>query len=298
MGVPASAGVSASGRSPYFPYDKANGVIQGTIGAVAPTKPFAFLGPMNLFLWGEFTTSLVVAANSLTATVGAAGAIAAGVSIKSTLVPYGTTASAINGTPAVTLVLPTYTYSGRVRTGVASVFNLLDTSLLLGSTVSGIGVASGQTVTAIATASIAPSLGVPQSPRGTVTLSAVATAQQDDNKIDSPYEFALHRTGALTNGTDTAAVFTSAAIGLTGVVQLERSFDGGQTWLVCNIGGSGALAQWNPATPVSISFGEPEQYVLYRLNCTALTPSTGTALKFRVSETGQAARVLSIPTLS
>lgn len=106
----------------------------------------------------------------------------------------------------------------------------------------------------------------------TVTLSAVATA----------------------TGADTTAKFTSATISYVGNIQLERSFDGGATWIVCNIGGSGALAQWSAGTPVSLSFGEPEREVQYRLNC--LTYSSGT-INYRISATGQAAVSLSVPTL-
>lgn len=295
MGVVALAGVSASGRSPYFPNDKANAVIQGTLNAVAPTKPFAFLGPMNLFIWAEYTTTLTVSGLSLTATVASAGALAAGAAINSSLVPYGTTMSGITGTD-VTLVLPTYTFSGLVTNGIARVRELFQTSKLLGSTVSGIGVASSQTVTSIVTPAVAPNSGNPDGTRGIVGLSAVTTAEQTD-RAQTPYEFALHRTGALTNGADAAAIFTSAAIGLTGTVQLEWSFDGGQTWIICNIGGSGMLAQFSTATPIAISFGQPEQNVMFRLNVTAQSTSSGISLKYRLSETGQAARVLSIPTL-
>jgi hypothetical protein len=298
LGVPAIAGVAASGRGPYWPDDDANAVIQGTLSVAAPTKPFPFMGPMNLSIWGEYTTSLTATAGSLVPVVGAAGPIAAGQSVKSTLLPYGTTVSGLAGTDA-TVVLPTYTYRGKVTSGVAQVRDLFQTSRLSGATVSGIGVTSSQTVSAIATAAIAPTFpGDPKGTRGIVTLSAVATAQQTD-KEPTPYEFALAASGAVTTGVDAAAVFTGSAIGLVGNVQLERSFDGGQTWIVCNIGSSGALATWSTATPVSLSFGEPEQNVLYRLNVPViLTAVSGIAVKYRVSETGQAARSLSIPTLS
>lgn len=295
MAVPAYAGVSASGRSPYFPNDKANGVIQGTLSAVAPTKPFAFIGPMNLFVWAEYTTTLTATNGSLTASVAAAGLLAAGASIKSTLLPYGTTMSAIAVTD-ITLVLPTYTFSGLVTNGIARIRDLFQTSKLSGAVASGIGVASGQTVTSIVQAAVAPNPNNPAGVRGIVGLSAVTTAEQD-LQVPTPYEFALAAAGAVTTGADAAAAFTSAAIGLVGTVQLERSFDGGQTWILCNAGGTGMLAQWSTATPVSVSFGEPEQMVLYRLNVVAQTPVSGISLKYRISETGQAARVLSIPTL-
>ena len=53
-------------------------------------------------------------------------------------------------------------------------------------------------------------------------------------------------------------------------VQLERSFDGGVTWLpLTAIGGSLAFT-----TPCSEIFEEPESNVDYRLNCTAYTSGT------------------------
>ena len=99
--------------------------------------------------------------------------------------------------------------------------------------------------------------------------------------------------GILT-GTDTAATFTGAAIVFSATVQLERSFDGGKTFIVCNLGGGGILAQWL-AGPISITFGEPEKNVLYRLNCTVWTSGT---INYRISQTGGAAESLAVGPLS
>jgi hypothetical protein len=79
-------------------------------------------------------------------------------------------------------------------------------------------------------------------------------------------------------------------------VQLERSFDGGATFIAGNIG-AGALAQFTGAavTPVDLTFGEPEKNVLYRLNCLAWTSGT---INFRISQTGGAAESLAIGPLS
>lgn len=99
---------------------------------------------------------------------------------------------------------------------------------------------------------------------------------------------------AAVTGTDNNATFTGAAIAWTGTVQLERSFDGGSTWIVCNIGSAGALAQWT-AGPISLTFGEPEKEVLYRLNCTALSSAN---INYRISQTGGAAESLAIGPLS
>lgn len=98
---------------------------------------------------------------------------------------------------------------------------------------------------------------------------------------------------AVITGTDTTAIFTGAAINYSGTVQLERSFDGGNTWIVCNVGGTGTLAQWATGTPVSIVASEPEKQVLYRLNCIAYTSGT---INYRISTTGVAALSVTTPT--
>lgn len=79
----------------------------------------------------------------------------------------------------------------------------------------------------------------------------------------------------------------------TGTVRLERSFDGGTTWIVCGIGGGGAQASWATGTDVSVLAGEPERGVLYRLNCTAFVAGP---INYRMSQTGQAALSLSVAT--
>ncbi len=68
-----------------------------------------------------------------------------------------------------------------------------------------------------------------------------------------------------------------------GSVQLERSFDGGVTWIVCGVGGSGSQAIYATGFDVSITGNEPERGVGYRLHCTALSSGT---LNYRISTTG------------
>lgn len=301
MAVPAPLGVSASGRSPYWPDDKgANGVIQGQLAAVRATPPFGFLGPMNLWLWAAYNTELTLADGSLTATVAAAGALAAGTSINSALLPRGTTMSAIAGTD-ITLVLPTYTYWAKTKPGQDQITDLPSTEWLLGATVTGPGIPAATTVLSIDVEAIPPNpeTGYPGQ-RGTVTISNAVTESPTLDE-QSPFEFAIDD-GVIETGADADALFTGAAIVYNGTPQLERSFDGGATWLPCNMGGSGVLAQWASATtggvPISISFGEPEQYVLYRINMLAYSAIGDTTFNYRISETGQAARSLAVPTLS
>lgn len=61
-------------------------------------------------------------------------------------------------------------------------------------------------------------------------------------------------------------------------VRLERSFDGGVTWLPLTAQGI-SLCVWT--VPVSESWDEAEYGVLYRLNCTAYTSGT---VSYRVSQ--------------
>ena len=98
---------------------------------------------------------------------------------------------------------------------------------------------------------------------------------------------------SVVTGTDSAAVFTGAAVTYSASIQLERSFDGGRTYVVCGIGGGGAQAIWSAGTPVSVIVGEPERQVLYRLNCTQYTSGM---INYRLSTTGAAAESLALAT--
>lgn len=296
MGVPATIpGVLASGASPYGKADQANEVVQGTISGIGPQKPFVAYGPMNLEIWAELTATLNTTAASLSATAIGLGASAVGMAVNSVNVPKGTTIGTY-ADPDATLLMPVYTFWGKIVNGVARITDLLVTNLLVGATVTGYGIPASTTVSAIVTPAVAPSQFSPGT-RGVITISNAANATPlNDEPI--PFEFRLAAGAILTTGADAAAIFTSAGLGLTGTVQLERSFDGGSTWIACNVGSAGAIAVWNTTTPVSISFGEPEKGVLYRLNCLTQTPSAGVALKYRISATGQAATTLAVPALS
>lgn len=76
-----------------------------------------------------------------------------------------------------------------------------------------------------------------------------------------------------------------------GTVRLERTFDGGTTWVVCGIGGDGTQAIWSTGIDVSVVAGEPEKGVGYRLNCTVYTSGL---IFYRLSATGQAALSLAV----
>lgn len=67
----------------------------------------------------------------------------------------------------------------------------------------------------------------------------------------------------------------------TGSVQLERSFDGGTTWIVASV--AGAQAVYATGKDVSLMVTEIEKGVAYRWDCTALSVGT---LNYRFSTNG------------
>jgi len=143
-------------------------------------------------------------------------------------------------------------------------------------------------VTSILQAAVAPTGNSPGVP-GIVGISALPTSASP--VAGQEFVFAVGA-AAITaaSGADAAATFTGNGIAFVGTVQLERSFDGGSTFIVCNgnIGGYFTPAQWTSG-PVSISFGEPEKLMLYRLNCITFTSGP---MNYRMSATGQAAESL------
>jgi hypothetical protein len=137
------------------------------------------------------------------------------------------------------------------------------TGLAVGNAINGVNIPAGTTI------------GTFSSPNGTF---AFAPGQS---------------TSGVFAGADATATFTGAAINFSGTVQLERSFNGGATWIVASIAQSGTLAQWTAGTPVSTAFSESEKQVLYRLNCIAYTSGT---INYRLSQTGVSALSVSANT--
>ena len=288
MGIPAPLGVSASGKPPAG--DQANAVLSGSFAAVGPSAPFAFRGPMNLSIWASYNTALTTTAGSLNASVAVAGALAVGNGINSANVPPGTTIGTIVGTN-ITLKIPPISLSGFINAASNQMTGVVQTDGLTGATVTGPNIPTGTTVLAVITPSVPRSRHNPQGTPGVIQLSANPTGTTSDP--NKPDVFTFQRNGAsiTTTGADAAALFTGVEIVYSATVQLERSFDGGATWLVANVGGSGVLAQWGTGTPVAVTFGEPEKMVLYRLNTIAYTSGT---INYRISETGGAAESLGI----
>ncbi len=287
MGSPAALGVSASGLPASG--DKASAVLSGKFTAVGPSAPFAFRGPMNLLLYASINTALTTTKGSLAATVASATGLAAGDAINSVNVPPGTTAGALSGTN-VTLALPPITLFAQglsTQTANISLPPGCNAASLVNATVTvdpgypsaQAAIPAATTVLAVVQADIAPSLNSPGQP-AIVTLSAAPTAAPT-NTGTVPLLFARDGHAITVTGADANAVFTGGAVAWTGTVQLERSLDGGNTYIVDNTTVDGTLAQFT-AGPVSIRFGEPEKYGFYRLNCTVYSAGT---INYRISQT-------------
>lgn len=282
MGKALAANVGAAGTPPQG--DRANAVVTGVFSGVGPGKPFCFQGPFNLAIYASVNTALTTTNGSNAFTVASGTGLAAGDAISSVNVPPGTTMATLVAA-AGTLAFPTISQNANISPSTANITGVLQTAGLVGSAVAGPGIAAGTTVIAIVQPAAIGNSAVPTIP-GILQLSAAPTLLQNG----APLTFALTN-NSVTTGTDAAAIITGAAVDYVSSVQLERSFDGGNTWIVCGIGGQGALAQWAAGTPVSCVVGEAEAGVAYRLNCTAYTSGV---INYRLSTTGAAALSLSL----
>lgn len=294
MGKAAPQGVSASGAPPAG--DQANAVLTGAFTGIGPGAPFALRGPMNLAIWASVTTALTTAAGSLAATVGAGGTIAPGDAINSVNVPFGTTVGTIVGT-AITMLIPPISLVGDIQFPAARITGLRNTTGLVGATIVSPFFPAGTTVTGITTAASVPPGANPGDGAGVYGVVTTSAAPLSGPTYKGPVPITFLRTAnAITvTGADAAAVFTGAEIVYSGSVQVERSFDGCQTWLPCNVGNLGTLAQYNGGGPINITFGEPEKEVYYRLNCRTYVSGV---INYRLSQTGGAAESLAIGPLS
>lgn len=301
MGLNARSGVAGLGLLPAG--DRANGGVRGVFSAIGPGIPVSIMGPANALLYASISTSLTTTAGGATAALGSAAGLAVGVNINSPLVPPGTTISVLVGTTA-TLGLPTLTLPG-VLLPNGQIVGLPSVDWLIGATVTGPGLPTAGLVVN-ATTPPTPQPGFPiYAPPGARFLGAGGSAQlalgavsptPSPNGDQQYFQFRLAAAG-IAAGVDAAAVFTGAGVTSNATVQLERSFDGGLTWVVCNVGGSGQMAQYLGATltPISLTFAEPEQGVVYRWNCIAWTSGT---INYRISTTGAAATVLPLNQLA
>jgi hypothetical protein len=287
VGVNAASDVSASGVSPYAPHDWANSVLSGTFSDEQVSAPLAIYGWFNVSIWASYSSSLATTANSLSATIGTAGSIAKGNSIYSTNTPAGATIQGVSGT-TLTLYLPPVTIRGRAVVGSTHITGLNSTDGLTGAAITGLGVPASTTVSSIVTAAVAATANSP-GVKGEIIISNQITATTADSS-DTPFVFVRDGHGITASATDSAAVYVGNELTFSGTIQLERSFDGGHTWIPCFAWWGGSQLKWT--TEMSTVLMEPEKGVLYRLNCVAYTSGT---MNYRISTTGQAATTLNVP---
>lgn len=127
--------------------------------------------------------------------------------------------------------------------------------------------------------------GVP----GAVTQTCTSTSDQANACITGTFTGTGQSSSILAWGPVNVAVYGSGGPNgnWNATVRIERSFDGGTTWIVAGVGGGGQQASYNtPNQDVSVVYTEPERGVLYRLNCTSYTSGT---INYRMSTTGSAA---------
>jgi len=286
MGQPAAVGVSASGKVAASLRDRANAVVTGTFGDEGPGKAFGIFGKGNVTIWASYASPFATTAASGDGTITSAGAVAKGNTINSPAnVPKGTTIIGVSGT-TLTMGLPTYTLWGSIASGTAKVYNLPQTDFLTGATVTGTGIPGSTTVVSVETAAVNGAGGV-------VVISNAATASTAGNNGRQAIEFGLVAAGILTNA-GTAASFTGKAIVATGNTFLvEKSFDGGATWLNVNTT-AGTIAEFVAPNTACVLIDEPELGVLYRVNCSVYSSVSGTTFNYRISTTGPAAASLDV----
>lgn len=252
-------------------------------------------GPMNFIAYATLAYTLTCTKGSSSATLTSSTNVSVGDSIKSTLVPPGTTVKTSPGAGAITLAFPTQTWRGAISAANAAITFPngvpagLTLATLVGAAVSDPSGYFGSGVTVLAVGLDAKSLQLSAAPTTAPMMAG-----------DVPIEFALTNNCVVT-GADTTATLTGSVMPIgqaTTTLILERSYDGGAQWVPLNIGGSGAPAIYtNQVGPISIAFGEPEAGMLYRVNCLAYTEVSNLTINYRWSATGQAGIVASTPAI-
>lgn len=294
MGIPAqlSSGISGSNKA-YKSRDLANGLISGTFAAVGPSAALSVWGPMNLAVWGELADQMTTAAGSTSVTAASGTSVANGDTVASANLPPGATVLSGGGGTSLVVAMPPVFFpalANGIRSGSPLIrMGGLPVSLatLVGATILNSDFfAAGTTI-----------LSADATTR-TLTASANATASMDTGASLSLVEFAPTGNYITATGADAAAFTMGPATPINLTLQLERSFDGGRRWIACNLGGDGTLAQWALTKPLSVTFGDPEAGMLYRLNALAYTGVTNTTVRYRLSTTGQGSTSLSVPAIS
>lgn len=195
--------------------------------------------------------------------------------------------SGLNGAPAITAIGPTQSFYAYGPFNVA----------IWGSAVTSTSLSAAQVLSGGATVTSGTGLGNGGgifSPAGLVPPGTTYTISGTTLTLQLPPGFSVGVGNGLVAGTD--ANMTFAPVGCAATINLEKSYDGGNTWLLQSltlaspaVGASWVMASQGagpPNVPVVLQFGEVEQGMLYRLNCVAYTSGT---IQWRISGTGAAA---------
>ena len=273
MGIPAPLGATGNLTPPAG--DQASVVVAGTLSAVAPGAACPVVGWFNISVWGSINTSLQTTIGSLTATVGNGTGLATGNAINSVNVPPGTFMGNLAGTTA-TLALSPISMVGFTVSGKSFISGLPSTSGLVNATVTGPGIPSGTVVSAVTVPAVAGNSAIPPV-LGTVELSANATATT--GTAGAFFSFAPDGHAILVSSTDANALFTGA-VAYSGTIEIERSFDGGSTWMPVCLPNTFTAAKQTSGAAFTTTLFEPELGVLYRVACTAYTSGT---INYRIS---------------
>lgn len=293
MGIPAPLGINGFGTPVQG--DQATAVDSGSFIAPGVSVPFAFYGMANFSLYCEAVDLLTTTQGSFTATVsGATSAlIAPGTAIRTSLFQNGTVFSVFSAGSGTLSFQPISVYGNVLALSNIVTGNFVTDGFfpgvdLTGAAISGVGIQPGTTITQIVVHSN-QLFGMPAfTPiQASIMLSLPATISSDPKKQVGT-QLTIIPTANMVPTSSANSFFTGSTIAYTGSVQLEKSFDGGASWIVANIGppGSGAMAIYQNASSVSFSLFEPERQVLYRWNCTAITLSGTESIQYRISETG------------
>lgn len=295
MGIPASLGINGFGTP--VKGDQATAVVSGSFIARGVSVPFSFFGMANFTLYCEAVNLLTTTAGSFTATVSGptAALITDGTAIRSSLFENGTVFSAFTAGSGDLYLQPISVYGkvtalSNVITGNFITDGLLPGTDLTGAAISGVGIPPGTTITQILVHSN-QMFGTPAARpvQAQIEISQAATITSDPNNQGGiGTALTIIPTANMIGSSSANSFFTGSTIAYTGSVQLEKSFDGGASWIVVNIGppGSGAMAIYQNAACVSFTLFEPEKQVLYRWNCTAITLTGAESIQYRISETG------------
>jgi hypothetical protein len=297
MGIPSLAGVSGSNKNVGSP-DRANALIVGTFAGVGPSAAFTAWGPMNVVVWGELSDTLTTTKGSTSITAASGTSVSNGDTLVGANIPPGATVFSGGGTASLVAAFMPQFWAGNITNGSATISipppitggptQPADLTTLIGATIlnspyfpSGTTILAASNTTFTLTASAAATSAPPPAAGGPVLI-----------------EFAPTGNAIGVSGADSTGVIMGPATPINLTLQLERSFDGGKHWIACGLGGDGTEAQWALTKPLSLSFGDPEAGMLYRLNCLAYTGVANTTVRYRMSTTGQASVSLQTPAIS